>query len=500
MSGRDPCIIGVASHTVRGLAAPEPLDLAAQVLADAARDSGADGTLAAIDSLATTYCQTWQYDDLPLRLADQLGIAPRHRFAAGIGGTTPQQLVDDAAERILRGEIDVAAVVSAEALATRAAAKKRGERPTYRFPPEAKRPFPWEAPFHPAEVAHDVFQAWLTFALFDNARRAHLGIALDEYRRRLGAMFSAMTAVAAENPDAWFPTFRTPDDISEPRPDNRMVGYPYTKYMVAVMDVDMAAALIVASDAAADRLGVPRDQRVYLRGWCYDTDPVYVAEHRDLYRSPAMAAASAEALSIADAGIDDIAHLDLYSCFGASLHFACDALGIVPTDPRGVTVTGGLPYHGGPGSGYMTHSIAQMVRVLRDHPGDLGLTSGVGMANTKHVFAVYSTEPGAPRPPDAAAIQRRLDADGCAAIIEDYTGPATVATYSVVHGRDGAPEWGLVVCDLPGDSGRIYAKLLDADALVAAERSELIGAAVSIAGHAFAGPAGEQLGHLARLR
>ena len=157
--------------------------------------------------------------------------------------------------------------------------------------PTERRPYPWEAPLHPAEVAHDVFQAWLTFAVFDNARRAHLGIGLDDYRRGIGEMMAPLTEIAARNPDAWFPIARTVDEIVV-RADNRMVGYPYTKYMVAIMDVDMAAAVIVASHERADALGVPQDQRVYLRGWCYATDPVYVAEHRDMWRSPAMAAAA----------------------------------------------------------------------------------------------------------------------------------------------------------------------------------------------------------------
>ena len=135
--------------------------------------------------------------------------------------------------------------------------------------------------------------------------------------------------------------------------------------MVAVMDVDMAAALIVATHERADALGIPTDRRVYLRGWCGANDPVLVAEHPDLGASPAMAAASAQALAGAGAGVDDVAHLDLYSCFPSSLHFAADALGIEPTDPRGLTVTGGLAYHGGPASGYLTHSIAAMVERLR---------------------------------------------------------------------------------------------------------------------------------------
>ena len=88
------------------------------------------------------------------------------------------------------------------------------------------------------------------------------------------------------------------------------------------------------------------------------------------------------------------------SCFGSSLHFARDALGLGADDPRPLTVTGGLPYHGGPASNYMGHSIATMADVLRADPGSLGLVSGVGMHMTKHVFGCYSTEPAPLRPPD----------------------------------------------------------------------------------------------------
>src|SRR5262249_10873233 len=155
-------------------------------------------------------------------------------------------------------------------------------------------------------------------------------------------------------------------------------------------DVDMAAAVLVASHASADQLGVPADRRVYLRGWCYATDETYVAEHDTMSGSRAMRAASAEALARAGVGIDDVAHLDLYSCFGSSVHFALDALGVAPGDARGVTVTGGLPFNGGAGSNYLSHSIAAMTDVLRADPGSVGLVSGVGMHMTKHVYGLYS--------------------------------------------------------------------------------------------------------------
>jgi acetyl-CoA C-acetyltransferase len=193
-----------------------------------------------------------------------------------------------------------------------------------------------------------------------------------------------------------------------------------------------------------------------------------------------MAAASAEALRCAGAGIDDVAHIDLYSCFPSSVSFALDALGLAPDDARApFTVTGGLPYFGGAGSDYLTHSIATMVDVLRDDPGALGLCSGVGMHMTKHVYGVYSTEPGPVAPPDRAGVQAALDARPIKAIRDTATGPATVATYTVLHGRDGTPDRGRAVCDQP-EGDRSYAQVLDAKLHAEIERVEWVGAPVEL--------------------
>jgi acetyl-CoA C-acetyltransferase len=470
---RTPCVIGVAARTWRAgdvgeQGAPEPLDMWEDVARAAAADATRPELLEALESIQIVYCQTWQYDDAVARLAERLRVDPRHRHYSGIGGTTTQQLVDRTAQQMLAGDLDLALITSAEALATQRAYKKRGERFPYSFKPADKRSFPWEAPPEATEVAHEVFQAWLTFAVFDNARRARLGIELDDYRARIGQMLAPMTDVAAANPNAWFPVRRDCDDIVAVRTENRMVGYPYTKYMISVMDVDMAAALIVATHARADALGVPADRRVYLRGWCDAYDPVLVAAHADMTRSPAMVAASTNALAAARAGVDDIAYFDLYSCFPSSLHFATDALGIDPLDPRGLTVTGGLAYHGGPASGYLTHSIAAMVERLRRDPGSLGMVSGVGMHMTKHVFGVYSTEPGRVEPPPEVAAPEAV------AVADAHDGPAVVAAYSVVHDRDGVPSHALLVCDLP-DGSRAYARTEHAEVCARAERAEFVG-------------------------
>ncbi len=474
---RTPCIIGVAQRTIRpdDGPSPEPLGLWDEVTRKAAADCGATGdVLAAVDSLQVVHCMAWWYDAPVDRLAESLGINPRHRYYSGIGGTTPQVLIDNAATSIINGEMDLAVITGAEALDTKRRAKKAGERVEWSFKAETPPPFPFEAPFHPAEIAHNVFQAWLTFPTFDIARRARLGITPADYDRQIGELLAPFSAVAATNPYAWFPQARDAVELATPTPNNRLVGYPYTKYEVSIMDVDMAATAIVASHAKADELGVPADKRVYLRGWCYATDPVYLAEHRDFAASPAMKAASDEALRVAGVSVDDVAHIDLYSCFASSVNLACDALGIKGDDARGLTVTGGLPFSGGAGSNYMLHSIATMTDVLRADAGSVGVVSGVGMHMTKHCYGVYSTSPGDIDLPAEANVQAAVDASAPPVPITDtYSGSARVATYTVAHARDGSPEWGLVIGDL-ADGSRVYGKVEDA-ALIARSRGPRVG-------------------------
>jgi acetyl-CoA C-acetyltransferase len=454
----------------------------AQVVDDACEDSGA-GTgrvLRKVDSLAVLYCQSWPYDDPAARLSGALGINPARSLYSGIGGTTPHLLLAEASSAIASGDLDVALVVSGEALETIRQFKKAGERPQWSYRDPVKRPFPFEEPFHPSEVAHSVFQAWLTFAVFDIARRAHLGVAPATYRSELGRLLAPMTAVAEANPNAWFRQRHTPEDLIEPTPANRMVGYPYTKAMVAIMDVDMAAAVVMASEQAADSLGVPPDRRVYPKGFGYATDPVYVAEHDPLWASPAMARASAEAFTACGAGVDDVAHFDLYSCFGSSLNLAIDALGLSPADPRGLTVTGGLPFAGGPGSGYVLHGTAEMVGVLRADPGSLGMVSGVGMHMTKHAFGLYSTKP----PANPAYLEFPSGSQGqpvpnARPIASSHNGEATIAAYTVVHERSGEPGWGLVVCDVPGGA-RAYGRVEDPAWLSDMETEEWVGTFVRV--------------------
>ena len=76
-------------------------------------------------------------------------------------------------------------------------------------------------------------------------------------------------------------------------------------------------------------------------------------------------------------------------------------------------------------------------------------------------------------------------------MVAERDGEAVVAAYSVVHGRDGGPEWALLVCDLAGGV-RTYAQVHDPGLCLAAEAEELVGKTVRLATATVTGPAGEQ--------
>ncbi|MER7613760.1 acetyl-CoA synthetase [Nonomuraea wenchangensis] len=468
MDSRTPCLIGIAQRTVREQPGPEPLDLWEEVARAAADDARLP--VERLESIQIVHTDSWQYDSPVGRLAERLGAAPRHRAYSKVSGTAPQTLIGAAAAGIAAGEFTCALVTGAEALATRRAYRRAGERTPWSHPADPKPPYGWERPPSPAELAHGLVLPVHTYPIMETARRAALGISVEEEMRERGRLLAPMTEVAAANPYAWRRTPRGPGELVT---GSRFVGWPYTRDTVAVLEVDQAAAVVLASTALADRLGVPRDRRVYLRGWAYGEDTWEVAARPALGASEAIPRVAAAAFARAGLGLADMDALDVYSCFAIALRQACDAIGLDPYDRRGLTVTGGLPYAGGPASDYVLHSTATMAGLLRAQAGH-GLVTGVGMHLTKHTYAVWSSEPGG-RLGGAAPV---FTATGVP-VVDVHEGAATVAGYTVAHGRDGAAERGILVVDLPG-GGRAHAVVEEPALLAEAESRELVGQRVRL--------------------
>jgi acetyl-CoA C-acetyltransferase len=184
-----------------------------------------------------------------------------------------------------------------------------------------------------------------------------------------------------------------------------------------------------------------------------------------------------EAFEMADCTLDDIDALDLYSCFPSAVQIACEEMKIPLDDPRGLTVTGGLPYFGGPGNNYVTHSIAEMMNTVRAKPGSKGFVSGNGNYVTKQSGGIYSTEPADKpfAPKDPKIYQAEIDADKGPAVTEHANGAATIETYTVMHDRKG-PSFGILFGRLEDGSRFIANTPEDLELLAEMSKKDYLGA------------------------
>ena len=456
-----------------------PYDLIAQAGQLALADAGAADLAKAIDTVAMLR----SYTDTSHRFATRLGtsrnppksIAQRLGISAGRyiytwnGGNMPQYLVNLFAESIARGEMRVAMVVGGEALRTQYGVEHANLDISWSEDPGGEPELIGDARrgWTDHEDRHNMRAAITFYPLFENALRGARGRSLEEHMHCMGKLMAHFAKVAADNPRATRRDGYSAERLVTIDAENRWIGFPYPRFMVANAYIDQSAAFIITSVGAARELGIPEAKWVYLHGCADGHDHWYTCERINYHSSPAMRAASRLALEMAGKRVSDIRIFDIYSCFSSAVEIACHELGIAEDDPRGLTVTGGLPYFGGPGNCYVMHSICEMARRLRAMPGVFGLVTALANWITKHSYGVYSTTPlqGPWRRETPAVLQTKLDALPSPPFTETPSGAATVETYTVMHGRKG-PEYGVIVGRLNTTGERFIANTSKARAVL----------------------------------
>ena len=196
--------------------------------------------------------------------------------------------------------------------------------------------------------------------------------------------------MALKNKNAWMDESFSEDEIIFDSKKNKLMAYPYNKLHCTSWNVNQSAALIICSEKIADKLMIETSQRVYPIASTENNHMISVQQRPKLYESFGMNYAAKMIRSyIKKLGISIDAY-DLYSCFPAAVRMFKDSLKIEDGEP--LTVTGSMPFAGGPLNSYVLHSSVEMIKKIRANEISYGLVTGVSGMMTKQSFCVWGNK------------------------------------------------------------------------------------------------------------
>jgi acetyl-CoA C-acetyltransferase len=451
---RIPVIVGVGEIVDRprdiadGL---EPLALLEEAVRRAEADSGAK-LLGELGSLDVVNFLSWRYRGPEQQLAARLGADPAHCYYGPVGGESPIRYIHEAAKRIARGECGVAVVCGAEAQSTATKAERGGiSLPWTPFAHDVEEPKRGAAFQKPMAVKLGVFRPITVYPLYESATSAHWGQTPREALAESGALWSTYARVASENENSWLKKRFTPDEITTPTPENRLIAWPYTKLMVANPTVNMGGAVLLTSLAKARAAGIPEDRLIYPIGGASAEEPRDYLVRDQFYESHPQNAVLKAVMDLVEGDGKKFDAIELYSCFPCVPKMARRTLGLGPDVQP--TVTGGLTFFGAPLNTYMTHAAVAMVHKLRQG-GKLGLLYGQGGFVTKHHGLVLSRE--APKQALAQDTSVQAEADRNRRKVPDFvteaSGKGKVESFTVIYKGKGEVEHGVVMLRTEADA------------------------------------------------
>lgn len=460
---QDPVIIGVSELCEQ---VPETLESAASLLdlltravTDACNDTGVpDAIVSEVDTIAmvrTFADSTPLYPNpfgavknYPRAVASRIGAEPANAVYDVAGGNTPQQLIAEYAGKIAAGELEMVVLMGGEALATTKAAMRAGVSLNWADDTCGQlddRGLGMAGMVDRQQIDNGMNSAPLMYGMLESARRVELGMSRDDYAEHMASLFAQFSKVAASHDTAMFPQAYSAEELLETGDSNPTICEPYPKHLVAKDSVNQVAAIVLTSRGKAAALGIDAKKLVFpIAGSAAREQPL--VQRPRLGKSPAMELAYHAAFELAGISPGALHFMDLYSCFPIAVFSACEALGLSTDDVRGLTLTGGLPFFGGPGNNYAMHSVVNVVKSLRGHERAYGLVGANGGILSKHAIGIYSSAPATAgwQYCDESTLQAQLDQQELPTVDHSPNGRAVVEAYSVQFKR-GVPQSGHIV-------------------------------------------------------
>lgn len=446
-----PVLVGVAAVQQKSddyQRALEPVALMERALRDAAADAGHPELLRQADEIMVPK-SIWGYSDPGRLLADALGATSATTLLAELG-ILQQSLLSRACQRIMAGDSKIVLVTGGEAKYRALCAEKAGQQaaetvqvdvhPDTTLRPEDEM---WSA----VETAAGLGMPVGYYAILDSALRHRQGLSVERHRDQMAIMYSRLSELAADNPDAWSDQVVSEDHIREHSAANRMLAFPYTKLHNSQWNVDQAAGLILCSAGVAESLGIERSKWIFPRAFTESNCMSVVSSRKDLGASPGFRIAGQVAMELAGVNFNDIRLCELYSCFPYAVRVQLQEFGMDPL--RNVSVTGGMTFGGGPLNNFVLQATVRMAQLLRQNPHEVGLVTAVSGFLTKQACALWSATPGAHGLACADVTDEvRAQSEFCE-LVAGYSGAGEVAGYTVLY-RGMDPWRAVAVFDLPG--------------------------------------------------
>ena len=400
-------------------------------------------------------------NNLPASVCAKAGARASHYVYGFVGGQSPQTMVAEAAQKLMDGEVETVAIVGAEAIANIKAAGRAGAKPdwseTREEPLEDRGLFGTSGPgydpskpYVPANPAagfgitisammHRIAAPVFYYGLFETARRAAHDMSKADHDAQMGALWEDFAKVAAGNEFAAIRTAPNAGEIVTPSASNPMIASPYTKAMVARDGVNLGAAVILTTYGRAKAMGVSDVTFLHAHDQCVEATPL---ERRRLDRS------DAQAFVLNSVGRDADLY-DLYSCFPIVPLEAMRILGL-SIGERPLTLTGGLPFFGGPGNNYSLHGIAEAHHAVRGTAKTAVVYANGGMAS-KHAAGRYGGTP-----PETVSLKRTPEIAAAKLLADSEDPSGTLIAYTVEYKRGDAI--GALIVGETEEGARFYAR------------------------------------------
>ncbi len=307
-------------------------------------------------------------------------------------GVLQQNLINEACQKIETGEINASIILGGEARfkQLRAVIEKKeyfetklDENPDFYI--KAK-----EDLYGDEELAELGAMAVGYYATMETAIRKNDGEGIEEHQNNIALMYEEFSKIASENKDGWLNHPYAKEDILETSKKNKMLAYPYNKLHCTSWNVNQSAAIIICSEELANELEIDNKKRVYPISSSENNHMIAIQQRPKLYESLGMTYAANSINKMIERLDIKLDAYDLYSCFPAAIKMFTKSMGLDSEIPK--TVTGSMPYAGGPLNSFVIHSTVKMIQKIRALEVKYGLITGVSGMMTKQSFCIWGKE------------------------------------------------------------------------------------------------------------